>query len=691
MKIVLQDGIKDCGVCCLLSIIRFYGGEVSKEYLRELTNTTKDGVSLYDLLEASKKLGFEAMGVTGKLEEINVNNLPCIVHFIVQKSYKHFVVLYQINDKKKQVVVMDPARGRRVYSYAEFNLLTTSNYLFLKPIKKLPIIKKKNINKKTIISLLKNHKKLLLSIIVLTFMHFVLTIICSFHFKIIFQFSLILNVSFILLLISSFMIVMLLFKNIDGTIRNILLNKWTSIFDYELTSLTYKQVLLLPYLYYKNRTSGEIISRFRELNIIRSYISNCFCVLTMDFISIVVFLIFMVQYNALLTGCIFILTFLFLLYSCFLTRYKKRYMRDISNRQDGINSYLINGVSNVDTIKGFHLEKRFIDKFNIHYHLFLEKIYHYTFFLEIQSFIKNNLKDLLVTLIYGLGSFFVIKGKLSIEGLILYQIFYNYYYNSFQNILSIVEEYSSYKVALERVEELFMINRDNFSNSYFYLPYDLKGDICFTDLNYKIGSKNLFNHLYFTIHPGDKILLSGESGSGKSTLFKILLRYVDVGYHSVSINGIDINHYHLENLRTYITYVTSNEYLFTDTLKNNIVMFKEIEEEKFLEVCRICLVDEVMKNHSFGYDMLIEENGFNFSNGERQRIILARSILRESNIFIFDEALANIDIHKEKKILEGLFGYLKDKTVIVISHRFNNKKVFDRVLKLEDGLIHEGT
>ena len=150
MKIVLQDGIKDCGVCCLLSIIRFYGGEVSKEYLRELTNTTKDGVSLYDLLEASKKLGFEAMGVTGKLEEINVNNLPCIVHFIVQKSYKHFVVLYQINDKKKQVVVMDPARGRRVYSYAEFNLLTTSNYLFLKPIKKLPIIKKKNIIKKTI-------------------------------------------------------------------------------------------------------------------------------------------------------------------------------------------------------------------------------------------------------------------------------------------------------------------------------------------------------------------------------------------------------------------------------------------------------------------------------------------------------------------------------------------------------------
>ena len=86
---------------------------------------------------------------------------------------------------------------------------------------------------------------------------------------------------------------------------------------------------------------------------------------------------------------------------------------------------------------------------------------------------------------------------------------------------------------------------------------------------------------------------------------------------------------------------------------------------------------------------MIEENGFNFSNGERQRIILARSILRNSNIYIFDEALGGIDITKEKKILEGIFSYLKDKTVIVISHRFNNKKCFDRVLKLENGKIYE--
>ena len=118
-------------------------------------------------------------------------------------------------------------------------------------------------------------------------------------------------------------------------------------------------------------------------------------------------------------------------------------------------------------------------------------------------------------------------------------------------------------------------------------------------------------------------------------------------------------------------------------------MYKEVSSEKFQEVCRICYVDEIIQNRMIGYDTLMEENGFNFSNGERQRIILARSILRDSTIYILDEAFSGIDIHKEKQILENIFHYLKDKTVIVISHRFHNKKMFHRILKLEKGVIHE--
>jgi len=642
-------------------------------------------------VEASKKIGFDAVGVSGKLENIDVNNLPCIAHFTVNKNYKHFVVLYQINKEKQQVHLMDPAKGKKIISFAEFHLLTSNNYLFLKPIKKLPIIHRKNIIYKNIKKIIPKNKILLISIVILTFSYFVLNMICTFHFKYILELSINNKISNPIMWISSLMVMLYLLKNSNALLRNILLNKWSSIFDNETTSLTYRQILLLPYLYYKNRTTGEVVSRFKDLNTIRSFISNFFCVITTDVISLSFFLIVMCQYNFTITKYLIIFALIFLLYSSILTNPKKKKMKSIRNGQDIINSYLINGVSNVDTIKGFHLEKRLIDKFALSYHSFLEKLYNYNRFFELYDFIKCNLNDGMMIMIYGLGSYYVVKEKMALENLILFQTFYSYFSSCFYRLVSLIEEYSSYKVALDRVEELFMITTDNFQNSYFYLPYNLAGDIIFSNVNYQIGSKELFHNLNLTIKQGEKILLSGESGSGKSTLLKMLLRYIEIEYKKISINNIDINHYHLENIRSHITYVTSNEYLFTDTIRNNILMYKEVPEENLEEVCRICLVDDIIKNNMLAYDTLMEENGFNFSNGERQRIILARSIIRNSDIYIFDEALSGIDVAREKKILENIFEYLKEKTIIVISHRFNNKKVFDRVLKLSGGQIHEGS
>ena len=689
MKVVLQDGIKDCGICCLLSIIRFYGGDVSKEFLREATHTTKEGVSFYNLIECATKLGFEATGVTGNIEDIKVNNLPCIVHFVVNKSYKHFVVLYQINEKKQQVTIMDPAKGKKVISFSEFRLLTSSNYIFLNPIKPLPTIKSKNKIYNQIIILLKNNKVLWLPIILLTLIYFILNLIGTFHLKYLLEYAISYQISKNVYWISSLLLSFYLLKNTNQLLRNILLNKWTSIFDCETTSMTYKQILLLPYLYYKNRTTGEVVSRFKDLNTIRSFISSFFCIITTDCITLILFLYLMLKIEKKITMFLLILIVFLLLFSIIINRSKKTSIKKIVNGQDVINSYIINGVSNVDTIKGSHLEKRMIDKFKINYKSFIENVYHYSIVLEIYQFIKNNIQDLMLTILYGIGSLEIIKEKMSISNLILYQTAFTYFRSSFINILSLLEEYTSFKIALNRVEEIFLISNENFKNNYYYLPYQLLGDIDIHNLNYKINNKVLFKNLNLTIKQGERILLSGSSGTGKSTLLKMIMRYIEVEYGHISINNIDINHYHLENIRSNITYVTSNEYLFTDTLQNNIKLYKEVSEEDYQKACKICLVDEIVMNNLTKYNIMVEENGFNFSNGERQRIILARSILRKSSIYIFDESFSGIDINKEKKILENIFNFLKGKTIIVISHRFNNKKLFDRVLKLEEGVLYE--
>ena len=689
MKIVLQDGIKDCGICCLLSIIRFYGGDVSKEYLRELTNTTKDGVSLFNLLEASKKIGFEATGLSGNIEEIDVNNLPCIAHVNINKYFRHFVVIYKINKDKNQVTIMDPAKGKKTISFSEFNLLSSSNYLFITPIKKLPILKKKNIIYKTILKLILSNKKLIFIITVLTINYFVLCIALSFHFKYLLEYSIKYKISEIIPKICLIIGVIYIIKNIINCLKNNLMNKWNSLFNINVVENTYRQILLLPYLYFKNRTTGEVISRFKDLNTVREYITTLFCTTTTDLITIIVFQLILFKYNSQLTLIVNIHIVIIVIYILMRNKKKRIIIKKIHKNEDTINSYLIQGISNVDTIKGSHLEKRFIDKFKISYKTFQESIYNYNNFFELEILSKNTIHDFIYLFIYGIGSYFVIRNKLTLSNLIIYQSLINYCVGSYLNIINVISAYNNFKVSLDRVEELYMLEEENFSNNYFYLPYGLDGDIEISNLNYKIGTKVIFNNLSLNIKRGEKILLSGESGSGKSTLTKMLLRYIEVNFNTIKISNIDINHYHLQNIRSNITYVTSNEYLFNDTLKNNICLYKEYPEEEVLKVCEMCLVDEIKKDKENYLDTVIEENGFDLSNGERQRIVLARSLLKKTNIYIFDEALAQIDINREKKILEYIFKYLSEKTVIIISHRFNNKKLFDRILKLENGKINE--
>ena len=169
----------------------------------------------------------------------------------------------------------------------------------------------------------------------------------------------------------------------------------------------------------------------------------------------------------------------------------------------------------------------------------------------------------------------------------------------------------------------------------------------------------------------------------------MLLRYINVSYGNITINNIDINHYHLDNLRNNITYISNNETLFNDTIYNNIVLNRNISKEEFERVVEITRVCEIVKMRELRYQEIVEENGFNFSSGEKQRLILARALVRNSDIYIFDEVFSQIDLSKTEDILRDILEYLKDKTVIMISHRNNFYKLFDRVLKLEDGKIYE--
>ena len=189
MKIILQDGIKDCGICCFLSIVRHYGGNISKEYLREITNTNKDGVSAYNLVEAAKKLGFDSYAVTGDIVNLEIKDLPVIAHININRSYKHFVVIYDIDQQNKKILIMDPAVGKKNITLSEFKLQSSGNFIIMKPLKKIPNIEDKHVVKNTILKYIKKEKKYFSFILLLTSIYFFLNILTAFHFKYLLQFA----------------------------------------------------------------------------------------------------------------------------------------------------------------------------------------------------------------------------------------------------------------------------------------------------------------------------------------------------------------------------------------------------------------------------------------------------------------------------------------------------------------------
>ncbi len=167
------------------------------------------------------------------------------------------------------------------------------------------------------------------------------------------------------------------------------------------------------------------------------------------------------------------------------------------------------------------------------------------------------------------------------------------------------------------------------------------------------------------------------------------MKYYSVNRSTVFINNYDINDISLNTIKNNISYISQDEILYTGSIKDNIKLNRNIDDKEFLKVTKITRVDEIINNSLLGYDMILEENGFNISGGQKQRIILARALLKKSNIILIDEGLNQIDINLERKILKDIFRVYKNKTIIIVSHRKENIDLYDKVIKISNGKLQE--
>ena len=253
---------------------------------------------------------------------------------------------------------------------------------------------------------------------------------------------------------------------------------------------------------------------------------------------------------------------------------------------------------------------------------------------------------------------------------------------------------SYFKEPIKRFVDLF--TKYNFFRAFFRKVCDFvdikqeylgkledfqSGDIKINNVSFSYNDFNLIlDDFSLVIKQNEKVMIKGQSGKGKSTLCKLLNRSLELNNGSILIGEKNINDYSLKTIRNNIIYVGQKEFLYTDTIKNNIMFYND-DLEKFDKVCKICLIDEIVEKRKFRYDFGVCNDSSNISGGEKQRIILARGLMNNFEVLILDEALSETDYEMEAKIIKNILKSYPDKTILYISHK-KQDNLFERVIEI---------
>lgn len=664
---VKQEGFKDCGPCCLLMIIKHYKGYYSLEELKDMCKTNKSGTDAYHLIEAAKKCGFSSNAIKCDLSDLENIVLPCIAFVTINKKYNHYVVIDKVDFKKKKIHVKDPTGTIKWYNFNHFQDIFNNVIIYFIPIKKIPF-NHKNSFINFVFNIINTSTKEFIETIIISIFITLFSIISSFYLQ--FMIDNVTSKSKIILIFILFLIIYL-FKIISDFLRNkliILINNKVSL---ELNENIFKQIVKLPYHYYRNNTTGEIISKINDLDIIKQVISNV-AISVIDLPLTIISLVIMYIINKTLFFIGLIIMLLYFLCMFLFRKVFDNYIDSCTQKQAECTSFMVEAINGFESVKGCLLEEKVINDYECKYSKFLNETYTFDNVYNIQYLFKEIIGNIGFIIIIFVGIMLVIKGEMTIGMLLSFNSLLIYFLEPIKNIINLDSSIRHSFISIKKILKILYSKKEN-----YVVDRSLEGDIEYRNLSYSYDDvNNVLNNINLKIKKGNKVIVLGKSGSGKSTLFKFLKKYYDIERNKVIVNGIDINDYRQSD----VVYISQDEILFTDTLLNNI-------GSSDLNIARICLLDDIISKNNLGFNMLIEENGFNLSGGEKERIILARALNRNFNILVIDEGLSQVDVKMEREILKNLISFYKDKTIIFISHREDNKDLFNQIIRLQDGVL----
>jgi len=689
----------DCGPTSLRMIAKHYGKNISISYLREHCYITRRGVSLLGISEAADKIGFRTMGIKVPFEsdEESMGLVDAPVPFIAHWNQKHFLVVYRIN--KRHVWISDPASGKYKLTKAEFckHWLTEEGkgiVLLLEITSEFnedELGFKSNVGFGFLKQYFKPHKKLLFQVILGLLLGTIFQLIVPFLTQSLVDIGIdTKNLNFIYLVLAGQL--MLFFSStVVKFIQSWILLHVSVRINVSLISDFLSKLMRLPISFFDTKHTGDLLQRIGDHKRIETFLTQSSISVLLSITNLVVFGIVLGIYNLSILGIFVVFSMLYVFWIFFFLKVRKevdyKAFQELSDNQDslieiiqGISEIKMQGSQNKRRLKWTEIQARYF-KTQI-------KSLSITQYQDAGAMSINQLKDILITF---LAAKLVLEGSMTLGMMLAIQYIIGQLNGPLSQLIGFIRAAQDASISLERLSEIHVVKNeeDKGDVKINQLP---EGDIVLKDLNFSYTpiTEQVLKNINLTIPRGKTTAIVGTSGSGKTTLIKLLLGFYQPSSGSIKIGPQDLSTIQLNLLRKKCGVVLQDGFVFSDTIANNIAESDTTTNiSKVLAACTTANIMDYVQSLPLGLNTVIGAKGNGLSQGQNQRLFIARAVYKDPEILFFDEATNALDANNELVIMKNLKQFSEGKTTIVVAHRLSTVKYADQIVVLENGEVAE--
>lgn len=693
----------DCGPTCLRMIAKHYGKHYNAETLRQKAGFSKAGVSLLGISETAEKIGFRTRGAQITFDKLLTAPLPAILHW----NQSHFVVLVGLNKKKAEIA--DPARGLISYKKEEFQQYWISNQtegigivgtvLLMEPTPdfyKSEGEKERKLNWSIITNYLRQSRHQLIQVFISLLISSVLQLILPFLTQSMVDTGInTRNLQYITIVLIA-QLVLTFSSTVIGFIRSRLQLRISNSINISILSDFWIKLTRLPVSYFDTHQTGDTLQRLGDNRAIQSFLTGQTMSTLFAIFNFFVYAVILIMYNIQLFFVFMIGNIIYFGWiQLFLSiRRKINYETfHISAKENNATLQLIQGMQEIRLNNAEKLKRWEWENIQVHVFKLNFKNLNYSQWQTTGALFINQGKDILISFMVAQ---MVVTGQLTFGSMLAVQYIIGQLSGPISQFIGLSQNIQDAKISMERLNEIHeMEDEEPVDVSLLsYLPEN--ANILFKSLSFSYpgaGDEPVLEDINLEIPEGKVTAIVGVSGSGKTTILKLLLKIYNQYEGDLKVGETYFKNISPSFWRSKCGAVLQDGYIFNDSIARNIAVGDEyIDNERLLQSCRMSNILSFIETLPNGFNTRLGAEGIGVSQGQKQRILIARAIYKEPEYLFFDEATNSLDANNEMEIIGKLEQFFKGRTVVVVAHRLSTVKNADKIVVLHEGkIVEEGT